>query len=273
MPPTDPPGGAPGTGFVGLARPATGRLHLHHIRLAPGYADFTPGDGPRRGWPKPVKWVETIDGQTVVWCGERRGVADLPANLAALTVAARLGCADLADRIGLRGDLLLAGIDASGGPADVPETVLQAAIGSGLLRATDRGQLRDPHSAAVVAEGEAAADAGSGKAHAPVGWVVAGERRPCSASTRAPGPAGGRVAGAGGGPGQGCADRGGPGAGELAVAGQVDRLRVRPTGRVAMPRSSGPGRQVKFRDRRACRGSLVGLDRPGVDVAPRTSAS
>lgn len=194
MPPTDLPGGAPGPGFVGLAIPARGRLSLRHVTLAPGYADFTPGDGPRRGWPKPVKWVETIDGQTVVWCGERRGVAGLPANLAAFTVAARLGCADLADRIGLRGDLLLAGIDASGGPADVPAAVVQAAIGSGLLRETGcgvasasedcsgrgrpeppapalagRGQLRAPQSAAVVAQGEAAVDAVSGKAHAPVG--------------------------------------------------------------------------------------------------------
>jgi hypothetical protein len=180
MPATDLPGGAPDPGFVGLAIPARGRLHLCRIFLAPGYADFTPGDGPRRGWPKPVKWVETIDGHHIVWCGERRGVPGLPANPAALTVAMRLGCADLDDQIGLRGDLLLAGIDASGGPADVPQTVVQAAISSGLLCETDRGgvtagdgcsrrgrpgppaavpagrgHLHDPQSTAVVAEVEA----------------------------------------------------------------------------------------------------------------------
>jgi hypothetical protein len=119
-----------------------------------------------------VKWVQTIDGHHIVWCGERRRLADLPANPAALTVAARLGCADLADRIGLRGDLLLAGIDAAGGPADVPATVLQAAISSGLLRETDRGQRRAPQSATVVADVEAATAAVAavaGKAHAPVG--------------------------------------------------------------------------------------------------------
>jgi hypothetical protein len=139
MPPTDLPGGAPGPGFVGLAIPARGRLSLRHVSLAPGYADFTPGDGPRRGWPQPVKWVETIDGHRIVWCGERRGVAGLPQNLAAFTVAARLGCVDLADRIGLRGDLLLTGIDAAGGPVDVPHTVIQAAIGAGLLSEINRG--------------------------------------------------------------------------------------------------------------------------------------
>jgi hypothetical protein len=126
-------------GFVGLAIPATGRLSLRQVALAPGYADFTPQDGPRLGWPQPVKWVGTLQGQTVVWCGERRGVAGLPENLAAFTVTARLGCAGLADRIGLRGDLLLAGIDAAGGPTDVPECVVQAALGSGLLVEADRG--------------------------------------------------------------------------------------------------------------------------------------
>jgi hypothetical protein len=126
-------------GFVGLAVPATGRLSLRRVTLAPGYADFTSGDGPRRGWPQPIKWVETIGEHGIAWCGERRGVAGLPENLAAFTVTARLGCADLADRIGLRGDLLLAGIDAAGGPADVPEAVVHAAVGSGLLAEADRG--------------------------------------------------------------------------------------------------------------------------------------
>jgi hypothetical protein len=195
MPTGDLPGAAPDPGFVALAIPAKGRLHLRHVPLAPGYADFTPGDGPRLGWPQPIKWVETIDGHRVVWCGERRCVPDLPQNLAAFTVAARLGCADLADRIGLRGDLLLAGIDASGGPADVPETVILAAVGAGLLTETDGsvapgagagrsrrgrpgspaadvggiGRLRASQSAAVVAEVEAGADAASGDTPVPVG--------------------------------------------------------------------------------------------------------
>jgi hypothetical protein len=60
-------------------------------------------------------------------------VADLPDNPGALLLAARLGCVDLADRIGLRGDLLLAGIGPDGSPADVPAPVLDAAIRGGLL--------------------------------------------------------------------------------------------------------------------------------------------
>jgi hypothetical protein len=143
----DPDGRTAGrrAGFIGLAIPATGRLSLRQITLAPGYADFTPGDDPRLGWPQPIKWVETIGEHGIAWCGERRAVAGLPQNLAAFTVAARLGCADLADRIGLRGNLLLAGIDASGGPADIPEVVVRAAVASGLL--TDAGRsdvLRHP---------------------------------------------------------------------------------------------------------------------------------
>jgi hypothetical protein len=126
-----------GPGFVGLAIPAGGRLSLRRVALAPDYADFTPGDGQRLGWPRPVKWVETIGGQGIVWCGERRGILDLAENLAAFTIAARLGCADLADRIGLRGDLLLAGIDAAGAPADVPEVVVLAAVRAGLLTAVE----------------------------------------------------------------------------------------------------------------------------------------
>jgi hypothetical protein len=81
-----------------------------------------------------VRWRDTIDGQAVAWCGDRRRVADLPDNPSALLLVARLGCVDLADRIGLRGDLLLAGIGPDGTPADVPPPVLQAAVRAGLLR-------------------------------------------------------------------------------------------------------------------------------------------
>ncbi len=193
MPPTDLPGGPPDPGFVALAVPARSRLHLRHVPLAPRYADYTPGDGPRLGWPRPIKWIETIDGHHIVWCGERRSVARLPENLAALTITARLGRADLADRIGLRGDLLITGIDTTGGPADVPRTVIQAAARAGLLTNTDHGgaagegrslrarpgapaaalagrrHLHDPHTAAVAAQVEAGTgDPGSGRAPAAV---------------------------------------------------------------------------------------------------------
>jgi hypothetical protein len=80
----------------------------------------------------PVRWIDTIEGDQVAWCGERRNVAALPANASAWMLAARLGCADLADRIWLNGDLLLAGIDRDGRAADVPDVVVQAAHRAGL---------------------------------------------------------------------------------------------------------------------------------------------
>jgi hypothetical protein len=78
-------------------------------------------------WPWPVRWVDTIDGRPLVWCGERRRVQQLPVNTAAWALAARLGCPDLAERIGLNGHLLLAGIGADGRASDVPDLVVQAA--------------------------------------------------------------------------------------------------------------------------------------------------
>lgn len=91
-------------------------------------------------WPWPARWVDTVEGCPVVWCGERRNVADLPANTAAWVLAARLGCADLAEQIGLNGDLLLAGIGRDGRACEVPDVVVAAAQRAGLL---DR-QLSDP---------------------------------------------------------------------------------------------------------------------------------
>ena len=69
----------------------------------------------------------------MVWRGQRRHVADLPANAAALVLAAWLGCADLAERIGLYGDLLLAGIGRDGRACEVPDVVVEAARRAGLL--------------------------------------------------------------------------------------------------------------------------------------------
>jgi hypothetical protein len=97
-------------------------------RVIPVAADIAPGS-----WRWPVRWMDTVDGYRVVWCGERRHVRDLPANTFAWVLAARLGCPDLADRIGLSGDLLVAGVNLTGRAADVPDVVVQAAYRAGLL--------------------------------------------------------------------------------------------------------------------------------------------
>jgi hypothetical protein len=81
----------------------------------------------------PVRWVDAFCGEGLVWCGERRRVRELPVNGAAWVLAARLGCPDLAERIGLNGDLLLAGLTADGRPRDVPDLVVDAARRAGLL--------------------------------------------------------------------------------------------------------------------------------------------
>lgn len=108
--------------MAGLLLPVDGPARV--IRIA---ADAAQG-GSR--WP--ARWVDTIDGHPVVWCGERRNVAAPPANASAWMLAARLGCADLTDRIALNGDLMLAGIDRDGRAADVPDVVVQAARRAGL---------------------------------------------------------------------------------------------------------------------------------------------
>jgi hypothetical protein len=81
----------------------------------------------------PTRWVDTVDGHPVLWCGERRHVSDLPVNTSAWALAARLGCADLAERISLNGDLVIAGIRSDGQAGDVPKVVVQAAYRTGLL--------------------------------------------------------------------------------------------------------------------------------------------
>jgi hypothetical protein len=100
------------------------------VRVEPIAADLAPGS-----WRWPVRWIDTAAGQPVVWCGEHRRVQDLPANGPAWALAARLGCPDLADRIGLDGDLLIAGVGADGRPVDVPAPVVDAARRAGLLDA------------------------------------------------------------------------------------------------------------------------------------------
>lgn len=120
-------------GFLCLVLPAAGPTVVRLVAPAPEYGDYTPGTGPRLGWPLPVKWTDTCGKHRYAWCGERRNLPDLPANADSLVLAARLGHADLADRIGLRGDLLLAGVDPDGAPTDVPETVLEAALAAVLL--------------------------------------------------------------------------------------------------------------------------------------------
>jgi hypothetical protein len=58
-------------------------------------------------------------------------------------LAARLGCPDLADQIGLNGDLLIAGIDPDERVGDVPDAVVRAAWRAGLL---DQSAPDFPHS-------------------------------------------------------------------------------------------------------------------------------
>jgi hypothetical protein len=99
----------------------------------------------------PPRWVDTIDGLPVLWCGERRNITDLPPNHTAWALAARLGCADLADRIGLHGDLLIAGIGPDGRAGDVPEVVVQAAHRAGLLHLPGQDSLPPPGGGAVRA--------------------------------------------------------------------------------------------------------------------------
>jgi hypothetical protein len=118
----------------------------------------------------PVRWVDTIDGDQVAWCGERRNLVALPVNASAWMLAARLGCADLADRIGLNGDLLLAGIDRDGRAADAPDAVMQAAHRAGLHHrpvGCCRRRRRDRHRAQRRPDTPHGLDHGTVGAHLP----------------------------------------------------------------------------------------------------------
>jgi hypothetical protein len=107
---------------VGLLVPVNGPAELTSI----------PAGSAAGGWRWPVRWVDAVCGQQVVWCGERRRVQELPANGSAFALAARLGCPDLADRIRLNGDLLVTGLGSDGRLADVPDPVVSAAERAGL---------------------------------------------------------------------------------------------------------------------------------------------
>jgi hypothetical protein len=121
--------------IVALVVPVGGVVRLARVPLSYSHRHDGPGPVLTGSWPQQVKWVDTIGACRYVWCGERRRVDDLPANPAAFALAARLGCEDLADRIGLRGDLILAGVDAHTGASDVPAPVVGAAARAGLLPA------------------------------------------------------------------------------------------------------------------------------------------
>jgi hypothetical protein len=115
--------GMPEGPVTGLLLPVEGRARV--IEVA---ADTAPGR-----WRWPARWIDTVDGCRLVWCGERRNVAGLPVNKSAWALAARLGCPDLADRIGLNGDLLVAGIDGDGRAGHVSDMVVRTAQRSGLF--------------------------------------------------------------------------------------------------------------------------------------------
>jgi hypothetical protein len=70
-------------------------------------------------------WIDTFDGHRYAWCTSGNPAA--PYNARAFAIAARLGCVELADRIGLRGDVLLVGVDVAGQQTDLPAPVVFAA--------------------------------------------------------------------------------------------------------------------------------------------------
>jgi hypothetical protein len=112
------------------ARPVASLL----LRVAgPATVQVIPADLAPGSWRWPVRWVDAVAGKPVAWCGERRRVHEFPANAAAWALAARLGCPDLAERIGLSGDLLVAGLTPGGDLTDVPTSVVDAAERAGLL--------------------------------------------------------------------------------------------------------------------------------------------
>lgn len=109
--------------LTGLLLPVEGRVRTVELP-----ADMGPGS---QWWP--LTWVETIAGRHVAWCTRPQPGRPQPPNEAAWALAARLGLADLAHRIGLNGDLLLVGVTADGTACEVPRPVVEAAARTGLL--------------------------------------------------------------------------------------------------------------------------------------------
>jgi hypothetical protein len=64
---------------------------------------------------------------------EQRRTEGYPPNERAAVLAARLGWIDLADKVGLHGDLLVVGAHDPHRDSDVPEAIVRAAIQSGLI--------------------------------------------------------------------------------------------------------------------------------------------
>jgi hypothetical protein len=90
-----------------------------------------------------ARWVDVADGQAYCWWEpadhQPEGSGSSPrSNERAFLLAARLGCVDLADRIGLHTDVLLSGLAQDGAPTDVPGPILDAARRGGLIIALPR---------------------------------------------------------------------------------------------------------------------------------------
>lgn len=78
--------------------------------------------------------TDTLDGAGYcLYADADRLTKHLPDNPRAVLLAARLGWVHLADRIHLRGDILITGADDAGNDTDVPHAVLVAAHRTGLL--------------------------------------------------------------------------------------------------------------------------------------------
>lgn len=78
--------GMPGGPVGALLLPVHGPARVIVVAI-----DAAPGQ-----WRWPVRWMDTVDGCQLAWCGERRNVPDLPVNPLAWVLADRLGCPDLA---------------------------------------------------------------------------------------------------------------------------------------------------------------------------------
>lgn len=118
--------------IVGLFLPTTTAVDTRAVASA-GVRGRAAGEGTHRGQPLPVGCVDSVDRARYVWCGQYDDAGALVRNRLAFALAARLGCVEVTDRIGLFGDLLLAGVTDAGVLTDVPRAVVRAATNVGLL--------------------------------------------------------------------------------------------------------------------------------------------